>query len=117
MKSRNERKGEYSIGYAKPPIEHQFKRGNTQHLKRSPRATKIDGKLFRDLLATPTKASRNGALVYRTRLELLVENFVAGAVRGDVRAATTLLKMHSRSREINEFAPLIIEFSGDDARL
>lgn len=117
MKSRKAQRGDYSIGYAKPPVEHQFKRGNTEHLKRSKRATKIDRKLFRDLVAASTKASRNGAVVYRSRLELLVETFMAAAVRGDVRAAATLLKMHRRSKQINEFAPLIIELSGDDARL
>lgn len=116
-KSRKGHRGDYSVGYAKPPVEHRFKPGNTEHLKRSRRTTKIDGKLFRDLVAASTKASRNGSVVYRSRLELLVETFVAAALRGDVRAAAMLLRMHSRAKEINEFAPVIVVLSGDDARL
>jgi hypothetical protein len=114
---RNTPEGEYSVGYGKPPVAHQFKPGNKEHLKRSARAAKSEGKLFREIVGTPIKAERNGVTVYRNHYELLIEIHLAAALRGDVAAAAALLKIHQRSKDIGDLNPVVIRLNEVDSRL
>lgn len=106
---------EYEIGYCKPPVAHRFQPGNQEHLKRS-NGRVSEAKLYRQLAAASVRATRKGSTVYVNRLQVLVDTYVAAAVCGDVRAAAALLTIHSRSKEIGDLMPLVIEISGPDAR-
>jgi hypothetical protein len=106
--------GDYTVGYGKPPVDHRFKPGNTEHRKRSRQAAAPEGRLYRELLRAPVKATRNGNAVYTSRIELLIDTLVAAALHGDAGAAATLIRMHSRSQSIGELAPIILELSGSD---
>ena len=106
---------EYEVGYCKPPVAHRFQPGNQQHLKRS-KGSVSEAKLYRQLAAASVRVTRKGSVVYVSRLQMLVDTYVAGAVHGDVPAAAALLTLHSRSKEIGDLMPLIIEISGADAR-
>lgn len=107
---------DYNVGYGKPPSEHRFQPGNTEHLKRK-KKQKREGILFRELTAATVKVRRKESVVYVSRLQLLVDNHVAAAVRGDVSAAATLLKIHSRAKEIGDLMPQLFIIQRTDAKL
>jgi len=104
---KNRPPSEYRVGYGKPPAEHRFQPGNQAHLKRANKR-KREGLLFREIAKAPVKIRRNGSDIYVSRLQLLIDNFVAAAVRGDVRAAAILLKIHSGSKEVGDLMPQLL---------
>ncbi|HRF07946.1 MAG TPA: hypothetical protein PL193_04780 [Xanthobacteraceae bacterium] len=107
---------DYNVGYGKPPVEHRFQPRNIKHLKRK-KNHKREGILFRDLAAAAVKVRRKGSIVYVSRLQLLIDNHVAAAVRGDIRAAATLLKIHSRAKEIGDLMPQLFVIQRVDAKI
>jgi hypothetical protein len=116
-RSRKPPTSEYSVGYKKPPIDHRFQPGNREHLKRSKIGKNPEGKLYRKVIGTSVKISHGRTSSYASRIQVLVDNFIAAAVRGDVGAAAILLQMHARSKEIGDMASIILVFEAADARL
>lgn len=106
---------EYAVGYCKPPVAHRFQPGNQEHLKRS-NGSVSEAKLYRQLAAASVRATRKGSVVYVSRLQMLVDTYVAGAVRGDTASAAALLTLHSRSKVIGDLMPLILVIDGLDAK-
>ncbi len=114
MKRKSPKK--YLVGYRRPPSEHRFKPGNKEHLKRT-KNRKREGILFRDIARGSVKVLRKGSVVYASRMQVMIDNYVAAAVRGDIRAAACLLKLHGRSREIGDLEPQVLYISRVDAEL
>jgi hypothetical protein len=104
------------VGYCRPPLKHRFQKGNTQHLKRKKRQFPDVTSILLDVLATPELVKRKGRRVYQPRMQTIVENLLAAAVKGDVAAAQHLIYLHEDTVDLADMAPTVIIFDqpGDD---
>jgi hypothetical protein len=96
-------KGDYKVGYGKPPKEHQFKSGqsgNPGGRQRGSRGLKTDLKAELDTRMT---IRINNEPVSDTRQRLLLRALASRAATGDVRAAAIVI-------------PLIIQVLGIEDR-
>jgi hypothetical protein len=111
MKRRRQQSHESdTVGYKKPPIATQFKPGNREWLKRGKTAKTSEGPLYRKVMGAAVKIKSDGSPTYASRMQVLVDNFVAAAVRGDIGAAELLLQMHARSKEFGDLNPVVLVF-------
>lgn len=105
-----------SVGYCRPPVKYRFQKGNKQHLKRKKREFPDGASILLDVLATPERVKRRGRLIYQPRMQTIIDNIVAAAVKGDVAAAQQLINLHENTVDLADMAPLTIVFEepGDD---
>jgi hypothetical protein len=88
---------DYEVGYGKPPKHTQFKKGQCANpMGRGARKPLLEKAVFRKFLSDNVRYITRGSSKKASRLELLVRKQVAGALKGDVGSAMSLLKMHSR---------------------
>lgn len=83
----------YAVGFAKPPKKHQFKPGESGNPKGRPKgvknlATDLEEELGEKLLVI--EAGKQQAV---TKQRAMLKALVAKALKGDVRAASTLLNL------------------------
>lgn len=117
MRKKTPNRSRYEVGYKRPPISTRFKPGNREWVKRRKAPKNSEVQLFRQLMSAAVKIDRNGAASYVGRMQMLVDNFVAAAVRGDLAAADLLLTMHARSKELGDLSPIILVLDAADAKL
>jgi hypothetical protein len=85
---------DYEIGYGKPPKAFQFQPGTSGHPPGRPKRKPSD--LARSIIAaleTPIEYNQDGSIKKATGIALQLKTLIKRALRGDVDAATTLLKI------------------------
>lgn len=89
-------KGDYKVGYGKPPVETQFKPGETGNARgRPPKKPKSLEATAKHVLEEKVRVTKKGKTIYVTKARLLLEQVVNGALGGDkvmLRYALPLLK-------------------------
>lgn len=83
----DDRPGEpYKVGFGKPPLEHQFKKGRSGNRHGRPKRSRNVTTIVREI-ASEAVTVRDGSRTRRvSKLELLVHAQVNKALRGDARA-------------------------------
>jgi hypothetical protein len=89
------RKGDYEVGYGKPPSEHRFKKGNKANPRGRPRGSKNLATLLRDALDMPV-VDENGAPGRMTKRDMVIAQLVDLSAKADLRATKMLLDMLDR---------------------
>jgi hypothetical protein len=84
-------KGDYPVGYAKPPAEHQFKPGNNANPRGRQKGSKNNRVVIRDVLLKQVTVLVGGEPKQMSRLEALFEKILSEAFAGDKKAATIIL--------------------------
>lgn len=106
----------YQVGYGGPPKSGQFQPGNKAHLKRRNKS-KMAGAQFARVMGEKVLTTASDAQSHQSRLQLLVDNCVAAACRGDMRSAADLLRMHSTSKPVGNMRRVVLIFDAEDAKL
>ena len=108
---------DYEVGYKKPPRHAQFKRGQSGNLRGRPRGTKnLRTDLEEELQeAVIVKEGETRRSVSKQRA--MVKSLMAKAVRGDNRAATTILNMIFRLLDLGEDRSDDEELGADDLQI
>jgi hypothetical protein len=88
------------IGYRRPPVSGQFKKGNSGNPKGRPKGSKNFITLLDKELAQKIVVNENGKKRSITRLQAMVKRMVAGALQGDQKALLTLVEIMRRSGQI-----------------
>ena len=88
--------GDYTVGYSKPPIEHQFKPGQTGNVSGRPKGAKnlktdLEEEL-RELIDIREGQSKKRISKQRG----IIKSLVAKAIKGDVRASNATLALMLR---------------------
>ena len=100
-KDKEDKEGDYAVGYGKPPKEHQFKPGQTGNLKGRPpksRWRKSTDKLrleFIDAMHRNVVVNEKGRTKNMPAIQALYDILLAKALRGDVRTANMLFEIYS----------------------
>lgn len=86
-------KGNYEVGYGKPPKKSQFKKGqsgNPKGRKKGARGLKSD---LRDELKGPVTVHEDGKQITVSKQRLAIKQLINQAVTGDLRAIIKLIEM------------------------
>jgi hypothetical protein len=97
----------YSVGYKRPPREHQFKRGHNGFPRRRTKDSFVDRlqrKLFSRLVVTEGGRKKTALVI-----DVLIETLVRKALSGDTRARRDLLNLLDRHPKLlkERFVPKI----------
>jgi hypothetical protein len=86
-----------TVGYRRPPVEHQFKRGQSGNPSGRPKGVRNFTSDLREELAELVSIKDGDSSVEVTRQRAIVKVLVNAAVEGDQRAATTVFGWSSRA--------------------
>jgi hypothetical protein len=93
----------YEVGYRKPPKHSRFKKGVSPNPKGRPkRKPPAVGDVVDNVLNAPAEYREGGKTKKATRRELTLRNFVRLALRGEVKAAETLLKLRAHAQRFGD---------------
>ena len=91
-----EPKGDYRVGYARPPIEHRFKPGNNANPKGRKKKTRNHKVVISELLFEPVTVREGGVVKEIPALEAVIKKTLSQALGGDHKAALTIIGMAQR---------------------
>jgi hypothetical protein len=92
----------YQIGYRRPPVSSQFKKGQSGNPQGRPRGTRNFVTLLKQELSKSIVVNENGKKKTITRLQAMVKRIVAGALQGDQKALLTLVEILRRTGQFEE---------------
>jgi hypothetical protein len=93
---RHEPKGDYRIGYRRPPVEHRFKPGNNANPKGRKKKTRNRKVVIRELLFEPVTVREGGVVKEIPALEAVIKKTLSQALGGDHKAALTIIGLAQR---------------------
>lgn len=89
---------DYDVGKGKPPVEYQFRPGQSGNPSGRPKGTRSFSTILRQSLNELTTVRQNGQQRQLTNLQAIIEKLVEDALNGDARARDMLLKYASEVR-------------------
>lgn len=105
---------EYDVGFKKPPIETQFKKGQSGNPKGRPKNSKNLRTSLEIELQSKITVTENGKATQISKVEALAKTMVNKALQGNLPAMLALLKFDQSEIEIPEKSQ---EFSQTDKEL
>ncbi len=93
---RQEPKGDYPVGYARPPVEHRFKPGNNANPKGRKKKTRNRRVVISELLLEPVTVREGGEVKQMAALEAVLKKLLSKALTGDNKAALTIIGLAQR---------------------
>jgi hypothetical protein len=84
----------YSVGYGKPPKQHQFQPGQCGNRKGRPKGLKNTLTLLRDILDRKIEVRVGGTLRKMSVREAILTRFAEAALKGDTKSAAFLLQRY-----------------------
>ena len=100
----------YEIGYRRPPVSGQFKKGKSGNPKGRPKGSSNFLVLLEQELGQSIVVNENGQKKTISRMQAMVKRMVADALQGDRKAQLTLVEVLRRtgrfeSTEIDSLLP------------
>ena len=89
----SDRKGDYEVGYKRPPKETRFKKGNNANPRGRPRGSKNLATLLEEALNTQVETVEDGTRRRRTKRDVVISQLVDQSANADLRATKLLLDM------------------------
>jgi Family of unknown function (DUF5681) len=86
----------YSVGYGKPPRQHQFEPGESGNRKGRPKGKKNSLTLLREILDRKIEVRIGGKLRKMSVREAILTRFAEAALKGDTKAAAFLLQQYDK---------------------
>jgi hypothetical protein len=94
----------YSVGYGKPPSEHQFQPGQSGNGKGRPKGARNTLSLLREILDRKIEMRIRGIVRKVSIREAMLTRFAESALNGDIKAAAFLLQRYDMSATGSEDA-------------
>ena len=107
----------YKVGYKKPPQHSQFKPGNraNPHGRRGKAGRRRESQIVYDIMQGRVDFREGGNPKRASRIEVMIKSY-GEALRGDVRAAETLLKIRAEFSDNRAIQPILIPMTLDDQK-
>jgi hypothetical protein len=90
-------RGEYKVGFRKPPVEHQFKPGNKANPRGRGKGTRNRKVILRDLLLEPISVREGETVRKVSKLGAIVTQTINDALKGDHKSRLIALAMARES--------------------
>jgi hypothetical protein len=110
-------KGDYEIGYGRPPVATRFRPGDVGNPKGRPKRGKPVGQIIHDAMMTPVRIDVNGKPKTMTAQEVIIHNLVRSAARGDTKAIHTLFALKARYQESAETTLMPSDLEPNDRKI
>ena len=108
---------DYEVGYGKPPRHTRFKKGQSGNPKGRPKGVKNFRTDLMEELTETIEVRENGKPVVLSKQRLLLKSITAKALKGDARAADTLVRLIGQHLGLPEEGPDEPALSADDAAI
>src|SRR5581483_1748948 len=92
-------RGDYEIGYGRPPKATRFKLGNRCNPLGRPKRKKTAGELIEEAMSEKVKIVVDGRPRSMTKQQVIILNLVNAAARGDHKAISTLFSLKTRYQD------------------
>jgi Family of unknown function (DUF5681) len=89
----SDRRGDYEVGYKRPPKETRFRKGNNANPRGRPRGSKNLATLLEEALNTQVETVEDGTRRRRTKRDVVIAQLVDQSANADLRATKLLLDM------------------------
>jgi hypothetical protein len=94
----------YSVGYGRPPRQHQFQPGQSGNRKGRPKGVKNTSTLLREILDRKVEMRSAGVRRRISVREAMLTRFAESALKGDIKSAAFLLQRYDMIDGGNEHA-------------
>lgn len=111
------RKGDYEVGYGRPPVQTRFKPGGVGNPRGRPKSKKSVGQMLEDALMTKVKVEENGRTKTMSAQEFIIRNLVRAAARGEHRAIQMLFSLRERYKDSDQTVLDLGELAKDDREI
>jgi hypothetical protein len=91
-----DQRGDYRVGYGRPPVEHRFKTGNPANPKGRGKKTHNRKVVVREVLFELIKVNEGGVEKQMPALQVVLKKLLSQALKGDLKAAITVIGMAQR---------------------
>jgi hypothetical protein len=102
--ARAESVASYSVGYGKPPREHQFQPGQSGNRKGRPKGAKNTATIVSEVLNRKVKVRTGDTVRKITVHEAMITGFADHGLKGDVKAPAFLLDRNDRAEAAEDQA-------------
>ena len=103
---------DYKVGYKNPPRHSQFKPGNRANPHgRGKRKRRTEAEIVHEIMTQSVSFHEGGKSKRASRIELLIKNLGAAALKGDVGAAEALLKIRKDFANNRAIEPVVLVLS------
>jgi Family of unknown function (DUF5681) len=89
-------RGDYRVGYGRPPVEHRFKPGNRANPKGRGKKTRNRKVVVRDVLFELVKVNVGGVEKQMPALQVVLKKLVSQALKGELKPALTIVGLAQR---------------------
>jgi Family of unknown function (DUF5681) len=94
---------DYEVGYGKPPKHSRFKVGNRANLKGRPkRGPFAKAEIIHNVLSETAQYTEAGRAKTATRHELAIKKVLSETLKGDMKAAVTLLNLYAHAQKFGD---------------
>jgi hypothetical protein len=101
---------DYEVGYGKPPKHSRFKVGNKANLEGRPKRTPlVNAEIIHKVLSETAQYTEDGRPKTATRHELAIKKVLSETLKGDTKAAVTLLDLYAHAQKFGDAGVQIIE--------
>lgn len=95
---------DYTIGYKKPPKEHQFKKGQPSKSKGRPKGSKNLKNIFQEEMNEKIPINTAGGQIKICARRALIKRLIERALKGDMKALAKLLEFDLKLNRDNMIA-------------
>jgi hypothetical protein len=103
------------VGYGRPPVEHQFKPGQSGNKGGRPKGSKNEATILNELLSRKININQNGKTRRISVLEGMFLKFAEDALRGNPKSAAFLLARKQLIESIEQ--PAVAALDADEQKI
>ena len=105
---------DYEVGYGKPPKHSRFKKGRSGNPRGRSKGTKNLKTDLAEELAERIQVTENGRVVALTKQRVMVKALTAKAMKGDTKAASTLIGLVAQTVGLDPQEEQDVDLSAKD---
>jgi hypothetical protein len=95
-------RGDYEVGYGRPPVATRFQPGNLRNPRGRPKPKKTAGQLIEEALNAKVKINAEGKTKTMTMQQVIIRTLINAAARGDNKAINTLFGLKAKYQDSTE---------------
>jgi hypothetical protein len=98
----------YRVGHGKPPVEHQFKPGQSGHPQGRPKGSKNTNAILKSILDQKIEIRIKGRLRMISVREAILTRFAEDALKGNTKSAAFLLQRYDMPEDSGDQASNVL---------
>ena len=107
-------KGDYKVGYGRPPAETRFQARQSGNPRGRPKGIKSLAQLLKEKFARRVTVQENGRPRKMGMLEVLIQKLINDAAHGNLRAMRPVLDLWERSGEVADQDVAVTDLGAED---